>query len=79
MTILAVSVLLQLGQAIIAALLASSYGIVRRHIDNPFVSATTVGWLFGVVAILSIVSPIEVRDGVIVDLRNLFIGLLRRR
>jgi diguanylate cyclase len=70
-----ITVLLQLGQAIIAAMLASSYGIVLRHIHNPIVSAATLGGLFGAVAVLCMVLPIEVADGVIVDLRNLFIGL----
>ncbi|WP_168770537.1 diguanylate cyclase [Flavimaricola marinus] len=42
---------------------------------NQYLLSLTMGALFGMVAMISMVTPIIIGEGVIVDLRNLFIGV----
>lgn len=70
------SVLIDMAAALaVTALLAESYGIVRRRFLGAQVAPVVLGVLFGLMALLQMNNPIEPFDGLIVDLRNIPVAL----
>jgi diguanylate cyclase (GGDEF)-like protein len=57
------------GTIAVMALLAVAYGTAMRALARPFVAQAVLGALFGGAAALSALAPIQVADGVAVDLR----------
>ncbi|MDG1375744.1 MAG: diguanylate cyclase [Yoonia sp.] len=61
----------QVGQGV---LLIYLYGIFARKEVTKTQLELSIGTVFGIAAILSMADPIHMTDGVIIDLRNLFVG-----
>ena len=59
----------------LAALMASSLGMISRWTGKSAIQEAVMGALFGVATIISMSAPITLGDGIIIDLRNLFIGV----
>lgn len=59
----------------LAVLLIYVYGLFCRSLKNPYVLKTVMGGMFGFAAAVAMSAPIPLADGVIVDIRNLFIGI----
>lgn len=59
----------------LAVLLIFTFGLFRRSVENTLVLNMIMGGLFGLAAAMAMLSPIPIADGVIVDVRNLFIGM----
>lgn len=59
----------------ITALLAESYGAVRRRMVGKALAPIVLGVLFGLMALLQMFNPVEPYDGVIIDMRNVPIAL----
>ena len=51
------------------------YGVVGRSAGPAWVRYTVLGTSFGLAAVFSMFNPITVADGIIVDMRNIFVGL----
>jgi diguanylate cyclase len=66
---------LLLNPIILAIVLAYSYSWVKRLSPSPLHRNLVMGGLMGVVAALAMLNPLVVAEGVIVDLRNLVVGL----
>ncbi len=61
--------------AILAIVLAYSYGLIARVAGKDRTGQLAMGCVMGVAAIVAMISPIPFADGVIVDMRNLIVGL----
>ncbi len=59
----------------VTALLAESYGAVRRRIAGNSVAPVVLGVMFGAMSALQMHTPIEPFDGLIIDLRNIPVAL----
>ncbi len=59
----------------LTALLAESYGTVRRRLVGNALAPFALGVLFGFMALLQMFNPVEPFDGLIIDLRNIPIAL----
>lgn len=57
------------------AILVYVYGIVVRKDTTKQIEDLSLGFLFGLAAIFAMADPIEISSGIIVDMRNLFVGL----
>jgi len=51
------------------------YGFIVRHLPNALLLKVVMGLTFGIAVIFAMMMPIVFADGVIVDLRNLLVGL----
>lgn len=51
------------------------YGFVARRETSQMVQDLSLGFVFGLAAIFAMADPIEISDGIIVDMRNLFVGI----
>lgn len=58
----------------LAFLLVYAYGYFCRSLDNERYFNVTMGALFGICAILAMLDPIILAEGIIIDIRNLFVG-----
>jgi len=58
----------------LAFLLVYAYGYFCRSLDNERYFNATMGALFGICAILAMLDPIILAEGIIIDIRNLFVG-----
>ncbi|WP_341367920.1 diguanylate cyclase domain-containing protein [Yoonia sp. BS5-3] len=52
-----------------------AYGLFRRSINDLWILNLIMGALFGLEASFAMLSPMPLADGIIVDIRNLFIGI----
>lgn len=59
----------------LTALLAESYGVVRRRLVGRALAPVVLGVLFGLMALVEMFNPLEPFDGLIIDLRNIPIAL----
>ncbi|MEJ6391023.1 LytS/YhcK type 5TM receptor domain-containing protein [Gymnodinialimonas ulvae] len=59
----------------VTALLAESYGAVRRRLVGNAVAPTLIGVMFGAMAALHMHNPLEPYAGLIIDLRNIPVAL----
>ncbi|MEO0929205.1 MAG: diguanylate cyclase [Pseudomonadota bacterium] len=59
----------------LAVLLIYLYGLFCRSIENRHVLNAVMGGMFGFAAVAAMSAPIPIADGVIVDIRNLFVGI----
>ncbi len=59
----------------IMAMLAESYGVVRRRLVGAALAPVLLGVLFGLIAMVEMFRPLEPFDGLIVDMRNVPIAL----
>lgn len=59
----------------LAILLIYTYGLFSRAVKNPHVLNALMGGVFGLAAAMAMSAPIPIADGVIIDIRNLFIGI----
>ncbi|ABD53389.1 LytS/YhcK type 5TM receptor domain-containing protein [Jannaschia sp. CCS1] len=59
----------------VTALLAESYGAVRRRMVGTNLAPVVLGVLFGLMALLQMFNPVEPYDGLIIDMRNVPIAL----
>lgn len=59
----------------VLALLAESYGVIRRRFVGAFAAPIVLGVLFGLMAVVQMHRPFEPFDGVIIDMRNVPIAL----
>ena len=59
----------------LAAMLIYVYGLLNRAIKNPQTLKAVMGMLFGMAAAMAMAAPIPIAEGIIVDIRNLFIGI----
>ena len=57
------------------AVLASSYGWLKRTLPQRWLAELVLGALFGLVAILQMSLPVEPRPGIVVDLRSIPVAL----
>ena len=64
-----------LGTISLMALLAVGYGVVVRAFRRPAMVQVTLGALFGGAAVLAMLDPAHLSDGVIVDLRSVPVTL----
>ena len=72
---LADKIILLVHPLAIAASLVYCVGLMRRWRLNSRIHTVGIGLLFGCAALISMSNPIPVSDGVIVDQRNLYVGL----
>lgn len=59
----------------LAALLIYVYGLFYRAIRHTVILNALMGIMFGFAAAVAMASPIPIADGIIVDIRNLFVGM----
>ncbi|MDX8346679.1 diguanylate cyclase [Cognatiyoonia sp. IB215446] len=59
----------------LAVLVIYLYGLFSRSLQNRHILNSVMGGMLGFAAIAAMSSPIPIADGVIVDIRNLFIGV----
>ncbi|MBY4894552.1 hypothetical protein KUL25_17475 [Rhodobacteraceae bacterium N5(2021)] len=59
----------------VSALLGEAYGGVRRKLSGKALAPFALGALFGVIALILMLRPIEPYDGLLIDLRNIPIAL----
>ncbi|OAN78904.1 hypothetical protein A8B78_00625 [Jannaschia sp. EhC01] len=59
----------------VSALLGEAYGGVRRKLSGKAMAPFALGTLFGVIALILMLRPIEPFDGLLIDLRNIPIAL----
>ncbi|MEX3017016.1 LytS/YhcK type 5TM receptor domain-containing protein [Gymnodinialimonas hymeniacidonis] len=59
----------------VTALIAESYGAVRRRVTGNYTAPIVLGVLFGAMSALQMHTPIEPFDGLIIDLRNIPVAL----
>ncbi|MCW1934103.1 GGDEF domain-containing protein [Pararhodobacter zhoushanensis] len=52
-----------------------SYGIIHRRTRNGTMKSVLIGLVFGVIAILAMVNPINLSEGIILDARAVIVGL----
>lgn len=51
------------------------YGFIARKETSKTIEDVSLGFVFGLAAVLAMADPIEISAGIIVDLRNLFVGI----
>ncbi len=59
----------------LTVLLVYCYGFFSRSAQSPNRTSIAMGTVFGLAAVISMASPITLSDGIIADLRNLFVGV----
>ncbi len=59
----------------LAVMLIYTYGLFRRSLENTTLVNMLMGIMFGIAACVAMLSPIPIQEGIIVDIRNLFIGV----
>lgn len=59
----------------IMALLAAAFGTVERHVTRPHLRSVTHGLLFGCGAILVMLEPVRLGEGLIIDARAIIVGM----
>ncbi len=59
----------------VGVVLVFIYSIVARRGVSKRVEDASLGFVFGLAAVLAMANPIEMSEGIIVDMRNLFVGL----
>ncbi len=59
----------------LTALLAESYGVVRRRLVGNALAPFVLGVLFGFMALVQMFHPVEPFDGLIIDMRNIPVAL----
>ena len=69
------NVMLVVEPIALAVLVIYLYGLFSRSLHNKHVLNSVMGGMLGFAAIAAMSSPIPIADGVIVDIRNLFIGI----
>ncbi|WP_370269216.1 diguanylate cyclase [Nioella sp.] len=52
-----------------------SYGVIHRWTRDSTIKSMLIGMVFGVIAILAMVNPINLADGIILDARAVIVGL----
>lgn len=52
-----------------------SYGVIHRNVGNPTVRSLAIGLAFSMTAILAMMHPIDLSEGVILDARAVIVGL----
>lgn len=59
----------------LAVLLVYTYGLLQRAIGHAVAMNMLMGAMFGIAALVAMLSPIQIADGIFVDLRSLFVGV----
>ncbi|WP_373634776.1 diguanylate cyclase domain-containing protein [Yoonia sp. SS1-5] len=59
----------------LAILLVYAYGFVRRSVGSYRQVCMMMGLVFGLTSLAGMMSPVEMSEGIFVDMRNLFIGV----
>ena len=59
----------------LATILVYLYGYFSRSSTDIKITQIIMGVVFGLAAIVAMASPIQMSSGVMVDLRNLFVGI----
>lgn len=59
----------------LAILLVYSYGLLQRAIKDVALLNAVMGTMFGIAALIAMLSPIQIAEGIFVDLRSLFVGV----
>ncbi len=73
---MSISIFLDMAAALaVTALLAESYGIVRRRFVRNGIAPIVLGTLFGIMSLVQMHNPVEPYEGLIIDLRNIPVAL----
>lgn len=75
MTAILSKLMIAVNPAILAIVIAYSYGLISRKAGNKYAGQFAMGIVMGAAAIFAMMSPIHFAEGVIVDMRSLVIGL----
>lgn len=51
------------------------FGVIARKDATEHVEQLSLGFVFGLAAVIAMADPIEIASGIIVDMRNLFVGI----
>ncbi|MEO0905751.1 MAG: LytS/YhcK type 5TM receptor domain-containing protein, partial [Pseudomonadota bacterium] len=59
----------------LAVMLIYTYGLFQRSLKSKLLVNMLMGKMFGIAACIAMLAPIPIAEGVIIDIRNLFVGI----